>query len=250
MVADYRYKSFDKLKSSLACVIHPLHRLVHAPFQWMGDSKAYVQGFKHLVKEHRALEAAQALQQAQLQRLAALEAENTQLRALLKVEPQAAHRFLMAEIVQVHTDPFIQRVVLNRGRREGVWIGQPVIDASGVLGEIIEVSEKESRAILLSDVGYGIPVENSRSGVRGIVTGNGVNQPLSLQHVPNTIDLEVGDLLVTSGLEGHYPPGYPVGYVTELQQAPGESFARVRVKASANHHSRRYVLLIQSPKPS
>ncbi len=244
MIVDYRYQSFDKLRSSLSFVVYPMHALVDAPFRWVEGVKDYTQRFSHLLEAHQALEAEQRVQQAHLQRLEAVEAENTQLRALLKVEPQAQQHFLMAQIVQVHTDPFMQRLVLNRGHQQGVVIGQPVIDAEGVLGEIIEVSAHESRAILLSDVGYGIPVENIRSGIRGIVTGNGLNQPLALQHVPNTIDLEVGDLLVTSGLEGHYPPGYPVGRVIALQQAPGESFAQVQVKASANQQRSRHVLIL------
>ncbi len=245
---DYRYHSFDTLRMSVAPLVYPLQRLVDAPFHWIEKIRNRQQGFHDLLQAHQSLQDTHRLQNARLQTLEALEAENAHLRALLKVKPQAAQTFLMAEIVQVHNDPFMQRILLNRGEQDGVVLGQPLINAEGILGEIIEVFPKTSRAILLSDVSYGISVENLRSGVRGIVRGRGLNQALRLQHVPNTIDLEVGDLLVSSGLEGRYPSGYPVGHVTEMKQTAGESFAEVKVQVSASHQKSRQVLLIQSSK--
>ncbi len=248
VLADYRYHSFNKVRASVAPLVYPLQALVDAPFRWVEVFQNRRQGFHHLSEAYQSLQDTHRLQSARLQTLEALEAENAHLRALLKVKPQASQTFLMAEIMQVHSDPFMQRVVLNRGEQDGVVLGQPLMNAEGILGEIIEVSPKTSRAILLTDVSYGLSVENLRTGVRGIVSGQGLNQPLTLQHVPNTIDLEVGDLLVSSGLEGRYPSGYPVGHVIEMKQAPGESFAEVKIKVSASHHNSRHVLLIQSPR--
>jgi rod shape-determining protein MreC len=245
MMLDYHYRAFNPLRSSIAVVIQPLHYIVDSPFRWIAGFKTTWQDFLRFLADDQQLKSMQSIDAVRLQRLSALELENAQLRSLLKASAALPSSFMMAEIMQVHNDSLNQRILLNRGAAEGVVLGQVVLDSKGVLGEIIEVYSHSSRAILLSDVGYGISVENTRSGLIGIVAGNGLDQPLVLQHVPNTIDIEVGDQLVTSGLEGRYPPGYAVGTITAVRQDPGEPFATVQVKAHANHRLIRHVLLIQ-----
>lgn len=251
MLLDYHYKIFDPLRSKVAFVTQPLYFLVDTPFRWISSLKSNVQRFDTLLKAYEQLQSTQQRDAVRLQRFSALELENRQLRALLKSTEGLSQPFMMAEILQVHTDDLLsQRIVLNRGANDGVVLGQAVIDGTGVLGEIIEVYSRSSRAILLSDAGYGIPVQNTRSGLIGIVAGNGLTQPLILQHVPNTIEIEVGDQLVTSGLEGRYPAGYAVGTISMVSQAPGEPFAHIEVKPSADYRLVRHVLLVQNTPKS
>ena len=242
IVLDHQYKVFEPLRQVASVCIEPLYRLVDWPFRCVQAVRAH----HHIWKRNQGLEVEALLQAAQLQQLAALGLENTRLRSLLNVQPRSGETFMMAEILEIQSDPLVQRIVINRGAKDGAFIGQALIDATGVLGEIIETMPHTSRAIVLSDSSYGIPVENARTGLRGIVVGKGPNQPLALQHVPNTIDLEVGDLLMTSGLEGHYPAGYPVGIVQHIRQEPGESFATVQVTPLANYRNNRSILLIHT----
>ncbi len=248
MIADHRYHKLALLRDYLSLIAYPVHWVIDAPTRLMAVGQKYVDTAQDLQAENERLKHEQLLQNARLQKLLALEAENARLRALLQSSPALNETLLMAEIIQANTDPFVHRVVVNKGAEHGVTVGQPVIDANGVVGEVIEVHPWVSRVILLTDVSYGIPVENVRSGVRGIIAGTGAMKSLQLQHVANTVDLAVGDALVTSGLDGRYPPGYPVGTVSRIDYDPGESFARVQVTPSAQLDRTRLVLLVQRQK--
>jgi rod shape-determining protein MreC len=248
MVSDYRYQQLKILRDYLSLVIYPIQWLVDAPVRFTSTLQQYTQTYQQLVAENQQLRHEQLLQNARTQKFMSLEAENVRLRSLLQSSPRDGETLLVAEIIRVDSDPLIQRVILDKGSRHGVALGQTVIDAEGVIGEVIEVNPMVSRVILLTDTSYGIPVENIRNGIRGIVAGTGAIKNLELQHVPNTIDLKVGDALVTSGLDGRYPPGYPVGMISQIQHDPGESFARIQVTPSAHLERTRQVLLVQRSK--
>lgn len=245
IVSDYRYHRLDAVKSSLSVVVYPVQWLVDAPARWKESFGQYMATHRQLVTENDTLRREHFLQEARLQKLAAIEAENTQLRALLNSFPRVKETLVMAEIMAVNPDPFSYRLVLNKGTEEGAHVGQPVIDTKGVVGEVVEVTDHTSRVILLTDVNYGIPVENVRTGIRGIAAGRGLGHALELEYVTNTMDLEEGDQLVTSGLDGHYPAGYLVGDITEIRQDPGEPFATVTVLPAARVEKSRQVLLVQ-----
>lgn len=245
MVSDYRYHLFDGLRNYLSLIVYPIQWTASLPTRLSTAFSQYAHTYNQLLQENKSLKQAKFLQQAQLQKLMSLEAENTRLRALLKTLPRAGENWLAAEIIRIHSDPFSRRVILNKGANHGVTLGQPVIDATGVIGEVIEVHPFTSRVILISDASYGISVENLRNGIRGIAAGRGVMKNLELQHVANTLDLEVGDTLMTSGLDGRYPPGYPVGIVSDIKYEQGESFARISITPSAHLERSRQVLLVQ-----
>lgn len=248
MLADARYHQLNALRGYLSFIVYPIQWMVDRPIRWAGAVAQYAATFNQLVQENADLKHQAFLQNARLQKLLALEAENTRIRALLKSSGREMESHRVAEIIRVTLDPVSHRIMLNKGSKQGVWVGQPVIDAKGVIGEVIEVQPLTSRVILLTDANYGISVENLRSGVRGIAVGTGLANSLALQHVANTVDLRIGDILVTSGLDGRYPPGYPVGHILKIERDPNESYVSVKIKPSAELDRTRQVLLMERLK--
>jgi rod shape-determining protein MreC len=141
-------------------------------------------------------------------------------------------------------DPFSRRIVLNKGTRDGVYSGQSLIDSNGVMGQIVHAGPFSSNALLITDPSHALPVQAHRSGLRAVAVGTGPMNLLKLLHIPNNADLRVGDLLVTSGLGGRFPPGYPVGHVTSIERDRGRPFANIRVEPTARLERNREVLLV------
>lgn len=248
MVVDYRYHQLDTVRGYLSLIVYPVQWMVDAPIRLAGTVTQYVSTFNQLVHENADLKHQAFLQNARLEKLLALEAENIRIRALLKSSHQGKETHRVAEIIRINADPFVHRVILNKGAKQGVLLGEPVIDAKGVIGEVIEVQPLISHVILLTDANYGISVENLRNGVRGIAAGTGSMNTLELQHVANTVDLKLGDILVTSGLDGRYPPGYPVGRIAHIERDPSESYVSVKITPSAELDRSRQVLLVERTK--
>ncbi|MEX0584768.1 MAG: rod shape-determining protein MreC, partial [Natronospirillum sp.] len=155
-------------------------------------------------------------------------------------------RFISAELIGVDPDPFTHQVILNRASRDGAYIGQPVVDANGLVGQVIRVDLVTSRVLLLGDPNHAVPVQVNRNGVRTTVTGTGDLNELRLMFVPETADIVVGDLLVTSGLGGRFPKGYPVAEVTHVESQPGAQFSDVRARPLAELDRTRHVLLVDT----
>lgn len=250
LLLDHRYHRLDQVRQYLYSLTYPIQWAVDLPIRCSRNLGGYFHTHKQLVKENESLKETFFLQEARLQKLLALESENERLRALLQSTPRQKDIFKVAEIIQVDCDPFNQRFILDKGSDQGVYKGQPLIDAYGVMGEIVEVQANTAHAMLISDASHALPIENLRTGMRSIVVGTGTVSGLEMQHVPLTADVQVGDTLVTSGLGGRYPPGYIVGKVKALDYNTGESFARVIVTPMAHLERGRQVLLIQAaPNP-
>ncbi len=174
-----------------------------------------------------------------------LEQENTQLRALLKSPLRSVYgQFIVAQLLEVDADELQQEWVLDKGRSEAVYVGQPVLDSGGVIGQVISVGPLNSRILLVSDVRSAVPVQNSRTGMRTIVGGTGISDKLTLLNVPVTSDVRVGDALITSGLGGRFPAGYNVGVISAVKHRAGEQFSVISVKPSANLNRSQQVLLV------
>ena len=156
----------------------------------------------------------------------------------------ATDKVLVAELLQADADPFVHRVVLDKGAKNDVYIGQPVLDAGGIMGQIIEVGPVTSVALLITDVSHALPVETQRNGARSIAVGTGSWHELELSHVTPTMDVQVGDELVTSGLGKRFARGYPVGAVESVTAEAGQLFVRVKVRPTAQLDKSREVLLI------
>lgn len=246
LIVDYRTTYFVKTRSVLATIVVPLQYVVNAPFDvvdWMSTSLATQ---KQLLAENTQLRVQAMLLQAQLQKLFELERENNQLRALLEsAKAQTTNtKVLVAQVLAVDSDPFVQEVIIDHGNAAKIYVGQPVLDASGIMGQVISVAPSVSRIMLLSDTRSAIPIELVRNGLRGIVVGRGEYDDLALVHIPEAADIKVGDQLVSSGLGQRYPVGYPVGVVTKIKHYSGQPFMDIAVKPSAALDRSRLVLLI------
>lgn len=186
---------------------------------------------------------------AKVQKLAALEAENERIRELLNSSALLDETVLVAELIGVSPDPLHHEIIINKGIKDHLIVGQPVLDAEGLMGQVVNVGPTHSRVLLITDATHAIPVQVNRNGVRSIAEGVGVLHELTLRHVSATTDIKVGDLLVSSGLGGRFPQGYPVAEVIEVTIDPGQPFAIVRAQPSAQLDRSRHVLLVFNRHP-
>ena len=241
LVANHR---LDPVRQNLSSVFSPLQYLASMPgaaLDWSSESFATR---NMLALQNKELLRQQLLMSERLQRFEHLRQENERLRALLGSPAYLDSRKMVAEVLEVASDPFHHYVVLNHGSRSGVFVGQPVVDAQGVVGQVVQVSEMTSRVLLLSDVSHGLPVRITRNDVRLVANGTGELDEIELRHVAKSTDIRVGDLLVTSGLGNRFPEGYPVARVLEVLTEDGQSYARVTAQPLAALDRIRYVLLI------
>lgn len=197
-----------------------------------------------LQAENETLRTELLIHQRKLQQMAALAAENVRLRQLMNATDMLQDKVLVAELIGVSPNPLSHTVWINRGRQHGVYEGQPLLDAFGLMGQVVEVNESASQVLLISDPTHALPVQVNRNGVRSIAEGTGDLNRLRLRHVSNTTDIRVGDLLVSSGLGGRFPVGYPVAEVDSILRDPGQSFATVIVRPMARLDRSRHVLLV------
>jgi len=197
-----------------------------------------------LKAENERLKTELLIHQRKLQQMAALAAENVRLRQLLNATDMLQDKVLIAELISVSPNPLSHLVVINRGSNEGVYEGQPVLDAFGLMGQVIEVDEDTSRVMLISDPTHAIPIQVNRNGVRAIAEGTGDLNQLNLRHVSINADIREGDLLVSSGLGERFPIGYPVAEVVQVIRNSGQAFARVIARPMARLDRSRHVLLV------
>jgi rod shape-determining protein MreC len=250
MILDKRVAGTAQLRAALSLPLAPVQYLVSYPIHLVGKLSNLATTHDSLVKENLDLKAEQLLLRAQVQRLLALESENNQLKALLSTSAKVQGKVLIAQIMAVDSEPFLNQVTLNKGSQEGVYIGQPVLDASGVMGQVIQVGPLNSKVLLVNDSHSGVPVNNMRNGIRAIAVGDNYSGNLRLVNVPQTVDMKAGDVLVTSGLGEHYPEGYPLGKVVSVSKDPGLQFASIVVEPSAHLNRSRQVLLVWPAKES
>jgi len=249
MVLDHNNEHMKTVRRILSAAVHPVRLVIDAPFSlghWLGDSFATR---SELMNENRQLQAQNLMQSARLQRLIALEAENTRLRALLDSTAKVSGRVLIGEIMSVDMNPFRHRITINKGSNDGIFVGQALIDADGIIGQVVRDQIFSAEALLITDVDHALPVEIVRSRLRTIAVGTGDLERLSLPFLPRNADVIDGDILVTSGLGGTFPPGYPVGIINVISGNTGEPFLTVSAKPAAALNRIREVLLIW-PEPA
>lgn len=249
MTLDHREHHADTLRSALSVLIYPIQALVGLPANttnWLSEQLSSRQA---LMDENRALHDEDFQLKIKLQKYEALEAENNRLRELLGSSFQVGEKTLIAELIGVDMVPFSQQLLLNKGKKDDIYSGQPILDATGVMGQVLKVGPLTSTAIMITDPSHEIPIEINRNGLRAIARGTGDTSQLDLPHIPNNADIVVGDLLVTSGLGGRFPPGYPVARVTSVTTLPGESFANITAEPTAKLLSTREVLLVWVKPP-
>lgn len=250
MYFDNRDNHLDTVRKGIGAAVYPLRVVVDAPvrfWRWLGDSTT---SRSDLEQELGRLNAERLVTSARLQKLNALEAENARLRELLDARAQVRDRARVAEIMSVDANPYSHSLVIDVGTQDGVFDGQALIDADGVVGQVIEAGLMTSQAMLISDTDHALPVEVNRNGLRTIVVGTGRIDQLQLPFVVNNADIRVGDLLVTSGLGGAFPAGYPVAIVESVTRLPHEPYAEVTATPAASLGQVREVMLIFSASAS
>jgi len=246
MYLDHRENHLDAVRRGIGVAVYPLQLIVDAPVRlwaWLGESTT---SRGDLQREVARLNAERLLTNARLQRLTALEAENARLRALLDARSKVRDDVRVAEIMAVDANPYEHNLVIDIGSRDGVYDGQAIVDADGVVGQVIKTGLMTAQAVLISDTDHALPVEVNRNGLRTIAVGTGEIDRLDLPFLPNNADIRAGDLLVTSGLGGAFPAGYPVAVVDTVTRIPQEPFAAVNAKPSAALDQVREVMLIWS----
>ena len=249
IAADVHYNKLQAGRAVLDTLAAPIFWVANLPSrvsEWTGE---HTQSRTQLLEENDRLRRENLILQGRSQQMASLQGENVRLRKLLNSGALLRDDVLVAELIGVSPDPERLQLVLNKGTNDGVFVGQPLIDADGLMGQIVEVSSGSSRALLITDVTHSVPVQVNRNGVRAIAEGSGELGSLEIRHVSSNTDIRVGDLLVTSGLGGRFPEGYPVAVVTEVERDPGKTFAHVVAVPSAALDRTRHVLLVFTTRP-
>ncbi len=237
----------DKLnpvREKLSPLITPFYKITDVPRR-IGDwFEAVMASPVDLQAENAELKTQVLILQRKSQQMAALAAENVRLRQLLNASNILQETVLIAELIGVSPNPLSHQVIISRGSNEGVFKGQPVLDAFGLMGQVVEVSPESSSVLLISDATHAIPIQVNRNGVRAIAEGTGDMTSLSLRHVSANADIRVGDLLVSSGLGNRFPVGYPVAEVKQVVRDPAKAFLTVTAKPMARLDRSRHLLLV------
>jgi rod shape-determining protein MreC len=242
---DQRGEHISRIRTALSVITYPIQVTAAIPgifFSAIADSMD--RDDDTIEEEYQKLKTERPLLLARLQRYEALEAENKRLRLLLDSAERVANKAIVAELLEVHPDPFTQTIIIARGSSKGVFRGQPVIDAHGVMGQITQVAAFNSTVTLLTDPGHAVPVMVKRTGLRTIVVGGCANASLNLPYLTNSADVREGDMLVTSGMGGRFPPGYPVGHISSIKDNPNETHMWVTAKPAAQLNHYKEVLLV------
>jgi len=248
MTLDYRGNYVSSIRSLAWRALEPVILAVEAPFhagQRLGEE---LRDRHALMERLSVLERERIEREAELALLEELREDNRELRALLEASQRLAPAFQAAELMNIDLNPWSHRVLINRGSRDGLEPGQPVMDVRGVMGQVDEVAFSTAQVILISDPDHALPVRVQRTGLRTVAYGSGRINELRLTDLPMNVDLAPGDVLVTSGLGGAFPAGLPVAEVDSVSRPVGQAFARAAVMPVARLDRARHVLVVDSPE--
>jgi len=248
MTLDQRENLLNGVRSAISIVILPIQYAVSLPVtasNWVEDS---VTSSNSLIETNEKLRTQNTFLKAQMQKFISLEIENMRLRRLLDASDKAEERMLAAELVSIDLDPFKHQVLINKGTRHEVYEGQPLLDADGVYGQVVHAMPITSSVMLITDPSHALPIQVNRTGVRAVAAGTGILNQLKLLHIPNNADLKTGDTLVTSGLGGVFPAGYPVAKVSSFVPDTTQPYATVHAIPMASLDKSIEVLLVWKKK--
>ncbi len=250
MVIDHRAGYLEHLRIYASALVEPAYRIAALPSDVARAGRLAVATQNQLVDENQQLREALLLAQVRVNRMSALTAQNERLKKLLDVQKELGLGVHLARLIDIDLDPFRHRIVIDAGSAQMIQVGQPVLDAFGVMGQIVEVLKNTSVALLITDPTHAIPVKVRRTGLRTIAYGTGAIDRLRLPNIPISSDIKVGDALVTSGLGGRFPAGFPVGEIIEISNDESGMFAAAIAKPTAALNRSGEVLLLQDlPQP-
>ena len=244
MLIDHRTQQFEKFRNILQTVIYPVMFISTIPREVIRGVTGSMEISSNLQTDNDSLRQENLLLHSRLEKLHSLEADNRRLKRLLGQSEQIAEHVLLAELVEVSLEPYTQKISLNKGSSDDVYVGQPVINGDGVIGQVVHTSQFQSTVTLLTDPGSAIPVMVMRNGLRGVLFGTGVRNKLAMPYLTADADIRVGDLLISSGMGGRFPTGYPVATVTEVRQDPSDEFLTINTLPVTQLDHGREVLLI------
>ena len=244
MVLDHRGQHLEQTRATLRVLLYPVQLIASVPAAMYSGLTDFFAFGSSLRNDNDQLKTERLQLLARLQQFEAIEAENERLRALLGSASRVADRALAAELLEVSLEPFTRRIIVSRGMRDGVTVGQPVIDAHGIMGQITDVTLHMSTATLITDPGHAIPVLVNRSGLRAIVIGSGDQDTVKIPYLTAVADIKEGDLLVSSGMGGTFPAGYPVAEVIRIVADPNEAFLDITARPAARLNHSKQVLLV------
>jgi len=244
MLIDHRTKQLEKFRNILQTVVYPVMVVSTLPRELMLGITGTIKSSENMQTDIEVLRQENLLLNSRLNRLHSLEADNRRLKRLLGQSEQIAQRVLLAELVEVSLEPYTQQISLNKGSSDGVYVGQPVINGDGVIGQVVHTSLFQSTATLLTDPSSAVPVMVMRNGLRGVLFGTGVRNKLAMPYLTADADIRVGDLLISSGMGGRFPTGYPVATVTNVKQKPSDEFLTITTLPVTQLDHGREVLLI------
>ncbi|MCU0773402.1 MAG: rod shape-determining protein MreC [Ideonella sp.] len=244
MVADTRFGVTEPLRAAIATVLHPTQRLLLAPVEAVQRAGDHLGGLRAALDREAAAQAALAEQSALALEARRLREENERLRGLLDLQPTLPTPSRSAQVLFEQPDPFSRRVVIDAGLNRGLVIASPVINERGVVGQVTRVFPLSAEVTLLSDKDAAIPVMNLRTGQRGVAFGSPSTGGLEMRFVAGNADIRVDDPLVTSGLDGVYPPGLPVARVAEVERRTDATFARIGLASAVALDAVRHVLVL------
>ncbi|MDI1298837.1 rod shape-determining protein MreC [Methylotenera sp.] len=247
MAADSRFEYLNSVRQNLQALLHPLQLLANAPSRLYRDTTEYFSTHEYLLSENRKLKQNALKQAVELQKLNTLELENNNLRQLLQTNKSIVETSVAAEIMHVGRDLFTKKIIVNRGASHNIAAGEAVVDATGVIGQVTRIYPLSSEVTLITDKSLAIPIQVERNGLRAIAFGHGRDNTLDLPYLPTNVDIQRGDKLVTSGIDGVYPAGLAVATVSQIEITPDSPFARIICVPTGGVENHKQVLLVSIP---
>ena len=249
LIADSQFHIFSSSRVYLNSIVSPIQYVADAPQKMFSAASESLTTRAVLMERNDILEKENLHLKADRLLLGQLQSENKQLRELLNSRKQFKNKRMIAEVMSLRSDPFTHQVLIDKGALDGVYLDQPVINDKGVIGQVSQVGSTTSRVVLIVDASHGIPVRVQRNDAVAIVHGSGAWDKLTVPFVQSNADLKEGDILVTSGLGGHFPAGYPVATISRVEYQEGELYANVTATPATELDKSRYLLLLWNDDP-
>lgn len=244
IIADSRMGAFSQIRTYMDTAVSPFYFLANEPRQFLDSVSETLASRQQLEQENKALQRELMLKNSELLMLGQFKQENARLRELLGSPLRQDEQKMVTQVISTGTDPYTDQVVIDKGSVNGVYEGQPVISDKGVVGQVVAVGKITSRVMLICDSSHALPIQVLRNDIRVIASGNGCSEELQLEHLPGNTDIRSGDVLVTSGLGGRFPEGYPVGVVTGVKRDTQRAYTVIQARPTAGVQRLRYLLLL------